>query len=79
MFYILLESLLDSSFGTVGQGLLILLARTALPQLGGRGRIFPIASFLVAKIHPVFVAPRFSHSKISAPLAVVLIVLTGPS
>jgi len=30
MFYILLESLLDSSFGTVGQGLLILLARTAL-------------------------------------------------
>src|SRR5271170_4180269 len=49
------------------------------PQPEGRGRIFPIASSLVAKIHPVFVTPRFSHSKKSAPLAVVLIGLTGPS
>jgi hypothetical protein len=44
----------------------------------GEGGIFPIASSLVAKIHPVFVAPRFSHSKKSAPLAAVLIALAGP-
>jgi hypothetical protein len=48
------------------------------PQPEGKGRIFPIASSLVAKIRPVFVTPHFSHSKKFAPFAVVLIVLTGP-
>ena len=49
------------------------------PQPFGTGQIFPIASSLVAKIRPVFVSPRFSHSEKSAPVAAVLLVLTGPS
>ena len=53
-------------------------AKLAGVEAGGTGPIFPIASSLVAKIHPVFVSPRFSHSEKSAPLAAVLFVLTGP-
>jgi drug/metabolite transporter (DMT)-like permease len=49
------------------------------PQPAGTGQIFPIASSLVAKIHPVFVSPCFSHSEKSAPVAAALFVLTGPS
>jgi hypothetical protein len=48
------------------------------PQPEGKGRIFPIASSLVAKIRPVFVAPHFSHSKKFASFAAALIVLAGP-
>ncbi|HET7100538.1 MAG TPA: hypothetical protein VFJ52_05255, partial [Terriglobia bacterium] len=48
------------------------------PQPEGKGRNFPIASSLVAKIHPVFVTPHSSHSKKFAPFAAALIVLTGP-
>jgi hypothetical protein len=49
------------------------------PQPEGTGRIFPIALSLVAKMfqHLPLLASR--NRKKSAPVAAVLIVLTGPS
>jgi hypothetical protein len=44
----------------------------------GTGQIFPIASLLVAKTHPVFVSPHFSHSEKSAPVAAIRRLLAGP-
>ena len=49
------------------------------PQPEGTGSIFPISASVVASRHPVCVAPHSLNSEKLAPVAIVPVVLTGPS